>query len=94
MAYAIPRTTKEGTGEIVYLERHDIVISSLRCPKCGSTISISSSDRWLSLKCKCQCALVYPDSYPHGRMDVISRERHQKKKESMKNEQTSCEKET
>ena len=66
--------------DIVYLEGRDILITALKCPKCQSTVSVKSSLKWLSTKCKCQCALLYPESYIEGRLDVISLERHKKKK--------------
>lgn len=64
---------------LVYLEQGDLHITNMKCPNCGTSISVKSSDNWVSTKCKCQCALIYPDSYLEGRLDVITLERHKLK---------------
>jgi hypothetical protein len=78
MAQIQPR---KKSGEVVYLERFDIAITSLVCKRCKSTISVGSQEKLISLKCKCQCALIYRESYLEGRMDVIDYERYRKKRE-------------
>ena len=64
---------------LVYLEHGDILITKMLCPKCKTYISIKSSENWISSKCRCQCGLVYPESYLEGRLDVITLERHKEK---------------
>lgn len=64
---------------LIYLEKGDLLITKMKCPHCQTFISIKSAEKWVSTKCKCQCALIYPDSYKQGRLDVITLERHKEK---------------
>lgn len=65
--------------EIVTLHGGEIVITELRCPSCGGTISLMTFNEKLTLKCKCRINFVYPESYIEGRMSMITLKMHKER---------------
>lgn len=33
------------------------------CKKCKSMVSVKDTERWVSLKCNCKCAVYYADGH-------------------------------
>lgn len=65
--------------EIISLDGGEVTITKLRCPSCGSTISLMTFNDKLTLKCKCRINFVYPESYIEGRMSMITLKMHQER---------------
>jgi len=65
--------------EIIYLDKSDIAVTMLRCPRCGGTVAVKTFENKATLKCKCQIFFVYPESYLQGRGSVITLQEHKER---------------
>jgi hypothetical protein len=52
--------------------------TGLVCDNCKTTTTMKDTDRWISLKCKCRCAIYYSTGY----FVVIPKKVYIKNKES------------
>jgi hypothetical protein len=52
--------------------------TKLRCDHCNSTITMKETEKWVSMKCKCRCAIYYSTGY----FVVIPKKVYIKNKES------------
>ena len=51
--------------------------TELFCEECKSAISMKDSPKWISLKCKCRCAIYYANGY----FTIIPKKVYMKNKE-------------
>jgi len=52
-------------------------ITYMFCEECKKPIEMKSTEKWVSLKCKCKCAIYYPN----GHFTVIPKEVYIKNKQ-------------
>lgn len=53
------------------------------CKDCNKSITMKDNENWVSLKCKCKCAIYYPS----GHFVVIPKKVYIKNKDRMEDEQ-------